>query len=44
MRGKHVLTQTTPLVERIQSEIPHPPLLVAGDPPDPQHEEVKDSE
>jgi MFS family permease len=43
MRGKRVLIQTAPSVERIQSEIPHPPIFVAGDPPDPPDEKVKDS-
>jgi hypothetical protein len=43
MRGKHVLFQTTPLVERVQSEMPRPPILVASDGPDPPDEEVKDS-
>lgn len=43
MRGKHAPVQTAPLVERIQSEIPHPPISVASDPSDPPDEEAKDS-
>ncbi|HYB08000.1 MAG TPA: MFS transporter [Nitrososphaerales archaeon] len=41
MRGKHVLTQRTTIIESIQRELPRPPIFVANDPPDPPDEEAK---